>query len=344
VTRCLDLEKPSMSRAQRLLIVVAVATAIAGPGLAQEAAPRPDERGTWTFILENDSFGGTDRNYTNGVRLAWLSGTREPDRIARFLARLVGAGENAVVRRGFALGQSIYTPADIDATEPLDDQHPYAGFLYGEYTALLEAAGVHQLTLQLGVVGPSALGEEVQNSFHDLIGGEEAEGWDNQIGDTPAISLAYDRQFRALATSEPLGLGFDLVPSFGATVGTVQTNARLGLTARVGNDLRQDYGPPRIRPSLAGSGYFTPRGGFGWYVFAGVQGRAVAHDVTLDGRLFRDDEVTVDSKPLVGDVQAGVAVQVGAAQLAYTYVIRTEEFDGQDGNQQFGAVSLSVKF
>jgi hypothetical protein len=27
----------------------------------------------FTFYLENDYFGGTDRHYTNGVKLSWLS-------------------------------------------------------------------------------------------------------------------------------------------------------------------------------------------------------------------------------------------------------------------------------
>jgi hypothetical protein len=34
-------------------------------------------------------------------------------------------------------------------------------------------------TLHYGLVEPSALGEQVQNEFHKLIGADEVNGWDN---------------------------------------------------------------------------------------------------------------------------------------------------------------------
>jgi len=35
------------------------------------------EDGYLTFYLDNDLFGGTDENYTNGARLSWISGSRK---------------------------------------------------------------------------------------------------------------------------------------------------------------------------------------------------------------------------------------------------------------------------
>lgn len=58
---------------------------------------------------------------------------------------------------------------------------------------------------------------------------------------------------------------------------------------RLGQRLPLDYGPPRIQPSLPGSGFFVPpQDRFGWYLFAGVEGRAVARNIFLDGNTFRD--------------------------------------------------------
>ena len=31
-----------------------------------------------SFYLGNDLFAGNDENYTNGVRIAWISGSRDP--------------------------------------------------------------------------------------------------------------------------------------------------------------------------------------------------------------------------------------------------------------------------
>ncbi len=305
-----------------------------------------DNSGTFTFVWENDYFANTDRNYTNGIRLSYLSGFKAPEGVSRWVAdSLLGVGEAAGVRRGFALGHSIFTPQDTEASALLPDQHPYAGWLYGEYSVVVEQTDIiDQFTLQAGVIGPSAGGEFVQNNWHDLIGGEAVNGWDNQLRDEPGVVISYDRKLRALFKSNGDGLGFDATPSYGASFGNVYTNARVGLMVRIGSDLRNDYGPPRVRPSLAGGGYFSPRDRFSWYVFAGAEGRAVAHDIFLEGSLFRDNDLAVDNNILVGDFQAGLVMQVRRVQVAYTSVFRTREFKTQQGAQQFGAVSLSVKF
>ncbi len=113
---------------------------------------------------------------------------------------------------------------------------------------------------------------------------------------------------------------------------------------RIGADLPADYGPPRIRPALAGAGFFSPANDFSWYLFAGVNGSAVAHDIFLDGSLFRDGDPHVDKNVFVGEVQAGLALQFRRVQIAYTFVTRTKEFKTQTSAQQFGAVSISAKF
>ena len=312
-----------------------------------EAFPPPkDDRSTWSFVWENDYFAGTDRNYTNGLRIAYLSGLKEPKGFSKYLARSVlGLDENARVRQGFAVGHSIFTPEDTEVVAPLPDQHPYAGWLYGEYALVAqERRRVHQLTFQAGVVGPAAQGEWVQNNWHDLINGDPVNGWDNQIENEPGFVLSYDRRFRAIYEFNASSFGFDVTPSLGASVGNVHTRARAGLTLRVGNDLGNDYGPARVRPSLAGAGFFSPADDFSWYVFLGVSGSAVAHNIFLDGSLFRDNDPSVDSRVLIGDIQAGLAVQVRRVQIAYTFIERTKEFETQSDHQEFGAVSISVKF
>lgn len=46
-----------------------------------------------SFYLDNDLFAGTDENYTNGARLAWISGSRDPKQfgtVQRALRKLTG--------------------------------------------------------------------------------------------------------------------------------------------------------------------------------------------------------------------------------------------------------------
>lgn len=318
--------------------------------LAQEPEARTTgvEGGDKAFFsvqVENDLVSGTDSHYTNGLRAVYLAPEKATPQWAQRLADAVPVFPQGAVRRyGLSLGHSIFTPYDTQATRPLPDQRPYAGWLYGGIGFVSDTGRrLDYLELQLGVVGPSALGEMVQNDWHSLIGVKEARGWDNQIKDEPAILLSYERKVHAWRTVQVGGFGADFTPHFGVQLGNVMTSAAAGGTFRLGFDLPEDYGPPRIRPGLTGSSYFVPGGAAGWYLFAGVEGRYVARNIFLDGNTFRDS-ASVDKLPVVGDVQAGLAVTVGDVRIAYTHVLRSREFRQQNDPDSFGSLSLSMRF
>ena len=318
---------------------------------AQDTEYRP---GTWTFILENDVFANTDRDYTSGLRGSYVSPPDGPeDGLHGAIARsLFGARAGDEIRFGLAIGQSIFTPEDTRAENPPSDQHPYAGWLYGEYSVFAQdrgnaflgsEAGLTIGALQIGLVGPHAYGEEVQNNFHELIRSYEVRGWDNQLNDEVAFAVLLERQERFWLDQDLLGQQLDVIPNLGVTLGTLRTDAKLGATLRYGSDLRSDFGPPRIRPAVGGSGFFEATGDFSWYLFAGAEGRAVARDIFLDGNTFQDS-ASVDKKIFVVEAQAGLVTIFDDVRIAYTAVVRSPQFDGQDEPQIFGSISLSVKF
>lgn len=317
----------------------------------QAEEPQPEEeqvpevqtgqKAIWSFLVENDSFSTTDRNYTNGVRIGYLSAPGRGQGLAR---RLLGAKPGDTTRIGIAFGQSIFTPQDIEATAPLPGQHPYAGWLYGEYSVHVERKNnvYDTLVIDLGIVGPAALGRQVQNNFHDLIGIDGATGWSNQLRNEPGFVVTFERQWRSsLPVSKRIAI--DLTPSAGLSAGNVLTQGKAGLTLRIGRNLAGNYGPARIRPSLAAAGSYRSAASPSWYAFIGAEGRAVVHNIFLDGSTFRNS-LSVNKRHLVADIQAGMAVQIGDAQITYTYVWRTREFKTQTQRHEFGAVSISTKF
>jgi hypothetical protein len=90
--------------------IVCAAYAQTSPGVPVDRARTAS---VFTFYLENDYFGGTDRHYTNGVKLSWLSrdltswgqvGWRQKLIEALPLVNRSGAQKNL----GVALGQNIY--------------------------------------------------------------------------------------------------------------------------------------------------------------------------------------------------------------------------------------------
>ncbi len=303
---------------------------------------RPDI-GTLTFVLENDVFVHNDEGYTSGVALIWVPHTT-PDWASRFAHFFPWIPEQGRVRVGYAFGQSIFTPSDVTVQDPPHDDRPYAGWLYGTLGLGIETGRrLDQLALTLGVVGPASGAEQSQKLLHEIVPSRKPRGWDTQLENEPGIGLAYQRSWRKVAAVDFAEIELDLTPHLGATLGNVFTYANAGLTLRFGQQLPLDFGPPRAQPSLPNQGFFTSTGEFAWYLYAGVEGRAVAYNVFLDGNTFRQSR-SVDKEPLVGDLQSGLILAWSRVRLNFAYVLRSLEFDAQRRKTQFGAVNLSVGF
>ncbi|MFW5452415.1 lipid A deacylase LpxR family protein [Thioalkalivibrio sulfidiphilus] len=329
------------------LLLVAPAAARDLPAWLPEIPepPKEPERGILVLEYENDLFAGEDRYYTSGVRASWITPGSGVPGLLRDVGELIpffpGQGE---LKASWSIGQSMYTPKDIEEANPSPDDRPYAGWLYVS-GGLAEETGdrLDRLQLTLGVVGPASLAEQTQKTIHEFMGSPIPQGWDHQLGNELTLMVSYERQWRSRVRAADEGWRIDLTPHWGGTLGTPFSLVNAGLTLRAGRDLPHDYGPPRIQPALPGSGLFVPRSRWGWYLFAGVDARAVAWNTFLDGNLWRDSP-SVDREVFVGDAQLGAVLALGRARLAYTHVFRTPEFRNQEEREDFGALSLSWIF
>ncbi|MEA2933517.1 MAG: lipid 3-O-deacylase [Variibacter sp.] len=340
--------------------VIAVACLFLGaPALAQElepysreltpVAPAPpqlppaDPRAHFQVLWDNDAFSVrkdwvSDRWYSNGARLGWMS-PESPQGFA-WLNDWFGP---ANTRWGFSLSQHIYTPTDKTLINPDPRDRPYAGYLYGTFS--LERRGwntLDRVELQVGVVGPAAFAEPLQNSIHDILKDQHGRGWAFQLKNEPTVNVNAERIWRVPLVTGPYAFGLDLLPSASVMVGNARTAAAVGTRVRIGQGLDRDFGPARIRPAL-GDGAPPVGDGFGWYVFAGAGGAAVARDIFVDGNTFVDSR-RVTREPLVGDLEAGFALLFGGYRLSYTQVYRTREFVGQDRPFTYGSIGMNFAF
>lgn len=314
--------------------------------------------GSFSVYSENDKYlAGTDRYYTNGFRLSFLSTnlrdfTSGPvpgsvQEIARLLGSFVQPGNE--YKLGLALGQNIYTPVDTEATAPLPNDRPYAAWLYTGVTfqsyrdarerpdGTLAAACLDSLEVDLGVVGPAAIGRQIQNGVHALIGAASANGWDNQIHDEPGLDVAYTRKYRLLVLGARDGWGAEFIPHAGVSLGNIFTYADAGAEFRAGWRLPADFGTDPIHPSGDSNGYRPP---WNLFVFGATDGRAVARDITLDGNTFRSS-AHVRKEPLVADYLGGVGIGFRHWQITYAEDARTREFYGQLKSFVFGSISAT---
>lgn len=308
--------------------------------------------GTYSLRFENDVLNNSDGHYTHGTRIEWVGddATAGPEAVRDALDSLFPFGTLAGARLGFSLGQNIYTAKHTrtSALEPRD--RPYAGWLYvgaslSDETPLAPGRDFSALTtveLDLGLVGPQAFGEQVQNGYHTLAGFERARGWDNQLKNEPTASLIMSRTWR----SAPLALGdyeADVLPALDASVGNVTVHGGGGALLRFGQGLGVDYGPARNPPFYSPATIANPGIDFAWYAFAGADGRVVAHNIFLDGNTFADSH-SVDRRWLVGDLRFGVAMLVSGVKIEFAQNIRSKEFMDQTGPDRFATLTLSARF
>lgn len=307
---------------------------VCGFGLAHATTEEdPQRRRFASLTLENDFFVGFDRHYTNGVQLAFLAGVPEG---LRDIPPFAWSAEPDFV---VAVGQRIFTPEDKGRVHPDPADRPYAGWAYlmADFR-VRSGAVIDHLTLNVGVVGPSAHGRQAQNALHSAIGEEPARGWDAQISDELTLMLAYERAWRGVLDGRLGERRYDLSPRVSAALGNVLTYASAGAVLRFGSELPDDLPATHISLGPPRDGY---RGAsrFGWYLWTGVDARAVAHNMFLEGHAAGDPGV--ERKPYGFDLQAGATLVWPSVRLGFAVVQRSREFQGQDKPDRFAQLSLS---
>jgi lipid A 3-O-deacylase len=318
---------------------------------ARTATAPAAQAGRITIIEENDAliYSPTDRWYTQGFEAHYLSTPIATGTGADLLlpGTFLDPGSFRTRRFDLLFGQQMFTPVDLHRNPPDPTDRPYAAWLYGGFGLLQETDRwkLDHFELQLGVVGPAALGKQVQDGFHGLLAQISPPGWAYQLKNEPGIVVSYERKWRF---GLPLGGGFsvDAIPEVGASVGNVYTYAEAGTLFRFGQNLNADYGAVRMRPALSGTTWFDPtqlNGPLGWYVFVGGQGRAVARDIFLDGNTWQTSP-SVEKVPLVGDLTAGFSVfWADLFKLDAVFVWRTKEFVNQSTMDRYGGFNVTFK-
>ncbi len=307
-------------------------------------------RGSFTLVTENDKyFAGTDRHYTNGFKLLWLGETTLDSsqeflkKVSEFIPTLRGIEAQQRYKIGLALGQDIYTPTDTETAALIPTDRPYAGWLYASMIAQAQekdGSMLRVVELSLGVVGPSALGQAAQNGWHDVIHVPHAQGWANQLHDEPGIMLSWERRYRNYTFVADGHRLFDFISRARITLGNVYTHVAAGARVRLGWNLPPDFGADLIRPAGGSMANARAKAGFSTHLFLSAEARAVARNIFLDGNTWRDSH-SVDKKPFMGDLSAGLVVTWPRFQLTYTQDMRTKEFRSQPRNDVFGSIALT---
>lgn len=298
-----------------------------------------------TFQDENASITTSslpDRYYVNGLRVGYTSPTGDlPDFVANIGHTLWG---NGLQRISINLDQWMYTPAATDTVPTPPHDEPYAGVLTADFSLMQDTDYWRSIIgVDVGVLGPGAGAEEVQNGFHSVIGQAHNTGWGDQLPNEPIFELISSRIWR-LPTGHIGVLETDALPNLTAAVGNLWVYGLAGAVFRIGQGLDSDYGVARLRPGMSGGDGFTPVRNFNWYFFAGVDGQAFGYNAVLQGEPFQSGP-SVEMNTLVGEGEIGFAVILKGVRISYTQVFQTTTFQGEHGGlHQFGSLLAQVRF
>jgi len=328
----------------------------------------PAESWTFTFRFENDLFNDSDRFYTNGIKLNWISPDLDwfedldwfkreglvQEALTRFILVLPYNNDESRQRKfAFSIGQMMYTPRDMVSTELVMNDRPYAGWLYG--SAAFHSKNYRVLDtfeIQAGLTGKWSFAEPAQNLVHKLRNIPRANGWDNQISTEPGIVFVYDRKFRLIPR-----INFsrrwkaDAIVHWGGALGNVNTYLNGGIEIRAGWNLPTDFGTALIRPGGDTNApadtldvrYSEEERPYSAHIFLATTGRMVLRDIFLDGNTFTDSH-SVDKNLIVGDLIVGSSIVYQKYKVSYAHVFRSNEFRGQPGGLGFGSISLSYTY
>jgi hypothetical protein len=325
-------------------------------------APASDNRQGPFFAAteENDLFSNpftgdhTDRHYTQGLKFTWLGGDDDLPPWARQVSDdLPQLGLRATAQNlGYVFGQNMYTPQNLHASALITNDRPYAGWLYGgvylqrredmdDSTVPVEES----FEVDFGTTGPASLAGAIQTGFHeDYVSSDIPHGWHNQLAGEPGLLLKYERFWR-LSVNDQTARYVDFIPHMGGDLGNIMIFQDLGGALRVGDNLPDDFGPQLIdSPASLGGGITPTSPPFSCYLFGEVDGRAVEHNLFLDGNSFRGGP-SVERIPWVADLSCGGEVRLFRhLEMCYTRVVRTHEFVGQHKPDLFGSLEAKAMF
>ncbi len=329
---------------------------LAMPGMAFEERSESNSKysgESYTLYIENDArrIGGpgSDSSYSNGVRFSYVYTEKDIPFWAPLLTNwsdtLSTEFDKSYTNFGASLAHQIFTPQNTASTDLILNDRPYAAWLYFGMTSSFQTTShSHSLEFDVGVVGPSAMGEDVQNNFHSMIGVPKSNGWAHQLEDEPTLQLSYQQRLRFYELKQNDSKILDFIPYFGGAFGNVLIGGNIGMLGRIGFNIPDDYGP--TRPSSSdGDPTFIPRSNkarqhFGAYLYGGLRGNAIAHNIFLDGSIFQKSH-HVSKYPFTAESEFGLGAHLDGWSFVWRFVSKSPEFKERSQLNSFASISLS---
>lgn len=287
------------------------------------------------FRSDNDAylFYGQDRYYTNGLFITF--------RHALDQQKLIGNLEKVTYE--IEAGQKMYNPISGDRPIAATQDRPFAGYLYagGKVGLFYKNESVLKAGIELGTIGPRALGKEAQQLLHDIVGFYEIRGWEYQIENELAANLSA-QYLKLLHRSAKKDVDFSLETN--VLAGTTFSGASAGILFRAGK-INQLFNSAYTNAAISNHAKTEKLVASEFFFYAKPQLNAVFHDSTIEGSLFNNNSpVTFDAKPLVFSQQVGFNYSSSRFTFDFGLTFKSKEVKSTAKAHQFGSISMFYRF
>lgn len=271
-----------------------------------------------SLVTDNDLYVSInrDRYYTSGVFITY-----------RHLAKNTNIN---LEKRIFdwQIAHTMYTPNTPIVQLISEHDRPFAAYLYGSFNIkrVYKTNKILNTSLQIGVLGPSAKGDEIQNGLHNWYGFREAIGWKHQIKNAFALNFGTEYiQFLGKDASNT----FDASWISNANLGTIFTDISTGL------QLRLSFVPlQEIMNSIAFNTNLNDKNTkykreFESFFYFKPSVRYALYDATLQGSFLNTgSDVTKELIPLVFDMELGFKFTAKRFNFGYAFNYNTSKSKG----------------
>lgn len=280
------------------------------------------------FHYDNDYFTGTDQFYTQGYTFELVAPIFKKNPVNFLFVKLKNSSE----KNGISLEHIGFTPTTIKSNEILYGDRPFAASIFLK-SFKIESDTINKIriasSLSLGIIGPGAFGYEMQKGIHEWIGDEIPMGWQYQIKNDVVINYELSHEKQLFRWKDYFALNSNLT----ARLGTLNTNASVGLTATLG---------------LINSPFTSvyDKNKFQIYLYSQPSANFIGYDASLQGGLFnRSSPYTIpnsDMERITLQNNFGIVMQWKSLFLEYNRVFLTREFE-TNKSHKWGGFRIGFK-
>lgn len=281
------------------------------------------------FHYDNDYFTKSDEYYSQGIGLELVTPVLKKFPVSKLLWQPL----KVEAQFGILLNSFGYTPTTISKDEILYGDRPFSASInLKTFSSQSDPVHHQQLTtaFTIGVIGPLALGKEMQTGIHRALNNKIPQGWQYQVQNDIVINyqLNYEKQLLAIPNT------FSLNSTSEIRIGTLNTKLNTGLSFMTGwfNNRYTSVSDSKRK--------------FEIYVFGQGRVNLVGYDASLQGGFFNKNSPYTISRhnisPVVFQADGGLIINFRSIYLSYTQSLLTREFiTGK--THRWGGVSIGFR-